>query len=122
MAKLEENRVLPLYDKDGKVIGTFVLDGSFTSGTTAEDLARAKAAVAAKPGVETRQTTKLPKTEMGYAALVKRSQANCPYQRNNNEETYGSITMFGSIGYEPVWVTVISEDGDSGIVRSKDFL
>lgn len=122
MAKLEENRVLPLYDKDGKVIGTFVLDGSFTSGTTAKDLDRAKATAAAKPGVETRQTAKLPKTETEYAALVKRSEANCPYQRNSNGETYGSITMFGSVGYEPVWVTVISEGGDRGIARTKDFL
>ncbi|EOS67219.1 hypothetical protein [Oscillibacter sp. 1-3] len=56
MSKLEENRVLPIYDKDGNVIGTFVLDGSFISGTAAKELERAKATAAAKPGAETRQS------------------------------------------------------------------
>ena len=121
MSKLEENRVLPLYDKDGKVIGTFILDGSFFSGTTAKELEAAKASAAAKPGAETRQSVKLPKTEAELTALVKRSEANCPYQRTSKGETYGPITMFGNVGYTPVWVTAVSTDGDHGVVRAKDF-
>ena len=122
MSKLEENRVLPLYDKEGKVIGTFVLDGSFISGTTAKELETAKASAAAKPRAETHKSVKLPKTEAELTALVKRSEANCPYQRNSKGETYGPVTIFGSVGYEPVWVTAISTDGDRGLVRTKDFL
>lgn len=121
MSKLEENRVLPLYDKDEKVIGTFILDGSFSSGTTAKELETAKASAAAKPGAETRQSVKLPKTETELAALVKRSEANCPYQRNSKGETYGPFTMLGSVGYTPAWVTAVSTDGDHGVVRAKDF-
>lgn len=120
MSKLEKNRVLPLYDKEGKVIGTFVLDGSFISGTTDKELETAKASAAAKPGTKTRQSVKLPKTEAEFTALVKRSEANCPYQRTSKGETYGSFTMFGSVGYEPVWITVISTDDGPGLVRAKD--
>lgn len=123
MSKLEKNRVLPLYDKDGKkVIGTFVLDGSFTSGTTDKELERAKAAAAAKPGTETRQKVTIPTEKAALDALVKRSEANCPYERNSKGETYGTATQFGSVGYEPVWITVVATDTKKeGLVRAKDF-
>lgn len=122
MSKLEENRVLPLYDKDGNVIGTFVLDGSFISGTTAKELESAKATAAAKPGAETRQSVKLPKTKAEFAALVKRSEANCPYQRTSKGETYGPDNSFGEVGYDPVWIPVVSTEDEEGFMRSKDFL
>lgn len=124
MSKLEENRVLPLYDKEGNVIGTFVLDGSFISGTTATELESAKAAAAAKPGAETRQSVKLPETEAEFAALVKRSEANCPYQRTSKGETYssGPDISSGEVGYDPVWIPVVSTEDEEGFIRSKDML
>lgn len=123
MAKLEKNRVLPLYDKDGKtVIGTFVLDGSFTSGTTSKELESAKVAAAAKPGTESRQKAAIPTKKAALDALVKRSEANCPYKRNSKGETYGTATQFGSVGYEPVWITVVATDSkEDGLVRAEDF-
>lgn len=123
MSKLEENRVLPLYDKDGKtVIGTFILDGSFTSGTTEKELESAKAAAAAKPGAETRQSVKLPETKAEIATLVERSEANCPYQRTSKGETYGPDNSFGEVGYNPVWIPAVSTEDDEGFIRSKDLL
>lgn len=123
MSKLEENRVLPLYDKGGKkVIGTFVLDGSFSSGTTEKELESAKVAAAAKPGAETRQKVTIPTEKAVLDALVKRSEANCPYERNSKGETYGTATQFGSVGYEPVWITVVATDTKKeGLVRAKAF-
>ncbi|WP_204791423.1 hypothetical protein [Oscillibacter sp. CU971] len=121
MSKLEKNRILPLYDRDGNVIGTFVLDGSFTSGTTTKELESAQAAAAAKPGAQTSQSVKLPTAKVELAKLAKRSQDNCPYQRNSKGETYGSSAAVGNVGYAPAWVTVVSTDGDQGVVQAKDF-
>lgn len=116
MSKFEENRVLPLYSKNGDVIGTFVLNGSFTSGIRAKESAKPSVT---KPGAEV--STKLPKTKAELAALAKRSESRCPYQRNSKGETYGPFVMFGSVGYHPVWVTVLSLTGEDGVVRAKDF-
>lgn len=123
MSKLEENRVLPLYKEDGKtVIGTFVLDGSFTSGTTDKELESAKASAAAKPGEETRQKVTIPTDKASLDAMVKRSEVRCPYGRTSKGETYGTSSQFGSVGYEPVWIEVVSQDsGEDGLVYSKDF-
>lgn len=123
MSKLEENRVIPLYKEDGKtVIGTFVLDGSFTSGTTDKELESAKASASANPGEKTRQKVTIPMDKASLDAMVKRSEARCPYGRTSKGETYGTSSQFGSVGYEPVWIEVVSQDsGEDGLVYSKDF-
>lgn len=121
MVKLEQNRVLPLYDKDGKVIGTFVLDGSFTSGTTEKELNAVKAATA-KTVASTAEKVTIPTEKAALDKLAKRSEANCPYGRTEKGETYGNATQFGSVGYEPVWVTVVATDTKKeGLVRAKEF-
>ena len=101
-----------------------MLDGSFISGTTDIELESAKATAAAKPGAETRQSVKLPETEAEFAALVKRSEANCPYQRTSKGVTYssGPDISSGEVGYDPVWIPVVSAEDEEGFVRSKDML
>lgn len=120
MSELEENRVLPLYDKDGTVIGTFVLDGSFTSGTTEKELNTAKAA-AAKPTVSGKKVS-VPTKKAELDKLAKRSEENCPYERTAKGETYGTSSQFGSVGYPPVWITVKATDThEDGLVLARDF-
>lgn len=81
-----------------------------------------KAAAAANPGEETRQKVTIPTDKASLDAMVKRSEARCPYGRTSKGETYGTSTQFGSIGYEPVWITAVSQDsGEDGLIFSRDF-
>ncbi|WP_312281083.1 hypothetical protein [Oscillibacter sp.] len=116
--------MLPLYDLNGKVIGTFVQDVGVSSNSRefaklTVDAAGAKVAAGAylTPG----QTAMLPKTDAELTALAEKAPTITPYSRNSKGQTYGSESMAGAVGYSPDLIAVLATNELSGYVKKNEF-
>lgn len=124
LAASVKDSVLPLYDLNGKVIGTFVQDAGVSSNSKAFkgstfDAARTK--VAAGSYITPAQTAKLPKTDQELAALAQSALAITPYSRNSKGLTYGSDSMARTVGYSPELIAVMATNGTSGYAKKNEF-
>ncbi|WP_312941951.1 hypothetical protein [Oscillibacter sp.] len=119
-----KDSVLPLYDLNSKVVGTFVQDVGVSSNSRefaklTVDAAGAKVAAGAylTPG----QTAMLPKTDAELIALAEKALTITPYSRNSKGQTYGSESMAGAVGYSPELIAVLATNELSGYVKKNEF-
>lgn len=124
VALAASDSVLPLYDRSGKVIGTFVQDAGVSSNSrefkgSTFDAARTK--VAAGSYTTPAQTAKLPKTDQELTALAQSALTITPYSRNSKGQTYGSDSMAGAVGYSPELIAVMATNGQSGYAKKTEF-
>ena len=107
-AQVDANPVIPLYDLNGKVIGSFV------RGTT-QDLAAPDPVIAQK----------LEEMTGGKSADFLPSAQTIPvkhdYPTTAKGETYGSYLDRNKYGYPPQLIAVIGDNDQSGYVRLSDF-
>ena len=107
-AQVDANPVIPLYDLDGKVIGSFV------RGTT-QDLATPDPVI----------VQKLDAMTGGKSADFLPSAQPIPvkhdYPTTANGESYGSYGDRDKYGYPPQLISVIGDNDRSGYVRLSDF-
>lgn len=107
-AQVDANPVIPLYDLDGKVIGSFV------RGTT-QDHSNPDPVV----------VQKLDEMTGGKSADFLPSAQPIPvkhdYPTNANGESYGSYGDRDKYGYPPQLIAVIGDNDRSGYVRLSDF-
>lgn len=124
LAASAQNSVLPLYDLNGKVIGTFVQDvgvSSNSKGFQDVTLAAARTKIAANSYTVPTQTAKLPKTGAELDALAKEALTITPYSRNSSGQTYGSGSAAGAIGYSPDLLAVMATNGEFGYAKKDEF-
>ncbi len=124
LAASAKDSVLPLYDLNGKVIGTFVQDVGVSSNSkefAKETFDTARAQVAAGSYTTPAQTAKLPETEQELTALAQSALTITPYSRNSKGQTYGSDSMAGAVGYSPELIAVMATNGTSGYAKKTEF-
>ena len=122
LAAAVKDSVLPLYDLNGKVIGTFVQDVGVTSNSKSfagcsYEAARERAAKG--PYMTPARTAVLPKTDAELTALAEQALTITPYSRNSKGQTYGSDIGMDGVGYAPKLIAVCStnNDKDGYVVR-----
>ena len=112
-----EDNVLPLYNSEGEVIGTFVED--LNPGISADSMEEMQQKIANGLPTPLQETVVLPQTEEEFSALVAKSMSKWAYPANADGLTYGS--PYGEMAvYEPDLIPVITTDGKSGYMRRID--
>ena len=112
-----EDNVLPLYNSEGEVIGTFVQD--LNPGISADSMEELQQKIASGLSTPLQETATLPQTEEELSALVAESTSKWAYPVNADGLTYGSPNE-EEAAYKPDLIPVIATNGESGYMRRID--
>lgn len=112
-----EDNVLPLYNSEGEVIGTFVQD--LNLGISADSTEELQQKIANGLPAPLQETVALPQTEEELSALAAESTSKWAYPVNADGLTYGSPNE-KEAAYKPDLIPVIATNGESGYMRSID--
>lgn len=103
MQALRNNRTLPLYDLNGMVVGSFVLDESQKSSVEA----------VSEDGVVLGNDDPI--------ARLMPTLLNGEYPTNDNGESYGSLSLSSVVGHEPDLIAAWGTNDEIGYIRVEDW-
>lgn len=112
-----EDSVLPLYNSEGEVIGTFVQD--LNPGISADSIEELQQKIAGGLPAPLQEIVALPQTEKELSALAAGSTSKWAYPVNADGLTYGS-PYDEKAAYEPDLIPAIATNGESGYIRRID--
>ena len=130
MEALPAERMIPLYDVDENVIGSFRIT---TQTEAPDDVIQAeiaklqmRAVQADIGGGETVCATAAQQAQINAQAaaeaqaLAAATLVNGEYPVNSRGETYGSETLAGIVGHGPDLIAAVGTEGESGYIRAAD--